>query len=203
MTACWRFTQPLLELYTATFAARRSIFLSPSSPRGVFRRQTRGGAWCGPAGGICNPAPGRLRGSARWALRPSRAGRQAHKAQMPKCRVRGSAAGAGEPVSLKCRGEAPRGAPVSVIGRWSSFAKGTGPTVRRPPGAAFRTSALRRFTPLTLATRGTWTTRRTRRLSKNTGGEALLIAWTNRDAQFCAPHRSVILRGPPPVAASR
>src|SRR5882672_12280672 len=52
----------------------------------------------------------------------------------------------------KRRGEAPIGAPVRVMGRLFPSAEGTGFAVRRPPGAAFRTSACRRFaTPL-----GTW-----------------------------------------------
>ena len=48
----------------------------------------------------------------------------------------------------KRRGEAPIGAPVRVMGRPFPSAEGTGPTARRPPGAAFRTSACRRFAPL-------------------------------------------------------
>src|SRR5258707_14696392 len=47
----------------------------------------------------------------------------------------------------KRRGEAPIGAPVRVMGRLSPPAGGTGFAVRRPPGAAFRTSACRRFAP--------------------------------------------------------
>src|SRR5207244_8333970 len=47
----------------------------------------------------------------------------------------------------KRRGEAPKGAPVRVMDRPFPFAEGTGPTARRPPRAAFRTSACRRFAP--------------------------------------------------------
>src|SRR5712672_1181301 len=50
----------------------------------------------------------------------------------------------------KRRGEAPIGAPVRVMGRLFPPAGGTGFAARRPPGAAFRTSACRRFaTPRT------------------------------------------------------
>src|SRR6476661_10458107 len=48
----------------------------------------------------------------------------------------------------KRRGEAPKGAPVRVMDRLLPSAEGTGPTARRPPGAAIRTSAGRRFAPL-------------------------------------------------------
>ena len=48
----------------------------------------------------------------------------------------------------KRRGEAPIGAPVRVVGRLFPSAEGTGFAVRRPPGAAIRTSACRRFAPL-------------------------------------------------------
>jgi hypothetical protein len=47
----------------------------------------------------------------------------------------------------KRRGEAPKGEPVRVMGRPFPSAEGTGPTARRPTGAAFRTSACRRFAP--------------------------------------------------------
>jgi hypothetical protein len=47
----------------------------------------------------------------------------------------------------KRRGEAPIGAPVRVMGRLFPSAEGTGFAARRPPGAAFRTSACRRFAP--------------------------------------------------------
>ena len=47
----------------------------------------------------------------------------------------------------KRRGEAPIGAPVRVMGRLFPSAEGTGFAVRRPTGAAFRTSACRRFAP--------------------------------------------------------
>ena len=46
------------------------------------------------------------------------------------------------------RGEAPRGAPASVIRRRSLPLKGSARPQGGPRGAAFRTSALRRFTPL-------------------------------------------------------
>src|SRR5258707_12160351 len=47
----------------------------------------------------------------------------------------------------KRRGGAPIGAPVRVMGRLFPSAEGTGFAVRRPPGAAIRTSACRRFAP--------------------------------------------------------
>jgi hypothetical protein len=50
----------------------------------------------------------------------------------------------------KRRGEAPKGVLVRVMDRRFPPAGGTGPTSRRPPGAAFRTSASRRFAPLGL-----------------------------------------------------
>ena len=50
----------------------------------------------------------------------------------------------------KRRGEAPIGAPVRVMGRLFPSAEGTGFAARQPPGAAFRTSACRRFAPSVL-----------------------------------------------------
>ena len=53
--------------------------------------------------------------------------------------------------SPKSRGEAPKGAPAPLGRRSRDFTVfGTGPTARRAKGAAIRTGASRRFTPLDL-----------------------------------------------------
>ena len=62
-----------------------------------------------PAGGLCNPAPGRLRGPARWASRPGHEGRETlrhlygrtgTRTSVPKYKRATSAAGAGEAGSI-------------------------------------------------------------------------------------------------------
>ena len=119
-----------------------------------------------PAGGARNHALGRLRATSRAALRPLcevlagrrpsrppggqgattvRSGTGAEvkggKRWTPEARP---GAAAKRKFRQKCRGGAPRGAPASVIGRWSLAIQGSARPQDGPRGAAFRTSACRR-----------------------------------------------------------
>jgi hypothetical protein len=77
----------------------------------------------------------------------------------------------------KRRGEAPIGAPVRVMGRLFPPAGGTGFAVRRPTGAAFRTSACRRFAPLGWGENPQ--TAAGRRIPRNDGARLNDGAWLN------------------------
>ena len=106
-----------------------------------------------PAGGTRNPVPGRPRVTVRphyeglprvgWTGQDERGESRA----LGAVKSRPSESRKHGPEAQNRRGEAPRGVPVRVMGRRSRTFPGQARPQGGPRGAAFRTSACRRFAP--------------------------------------------------------